>query len=139
MSKQLMTKKAVLVFSLMVCFTLATIAAFGVNPIHATAVADCDNVAVVKSIYKQIKVKYDGQKSHINVRIKDNILTLEGWVTTKAVKKEIEKYAKKTKCVKMVENKLGVGAGAGCGPGQIKCGDICISSQSECNIGMPEN
>ena len=128
------------------CLMLAAIFAFNVDSTHAVVMATVENkcatvtsVDIVKSIYAQMKIKYDGQKSHINVRVKDNIVTLEGWATTKEVKKEIEKYAKKTKCVKKVVNTLAVGVTGGCGPGQIKCGDICISSQSECNIGMPEN
>ena len=146
MSKPIISRKAGLIFSLIGCFMLATFAAYSVNSNQTAVLAAVQNKCaavtdkdIVKSIYGQIKIKYDGQKSHINVWSKDNIVTLEGWVTTKDVRKEIEKYAKKTNCAKKVINRLTVGVGAGCGPGQIKCGDVCISSQSECNIGMPEN
>lgn len=146
MSKQLMTKKAVLVFSLIGGLMLAALAADNLNTSRAAVetvvqnkCATVTSTDIVKSIYRQIKTRYDGQQSHINVRVKDNVVTLEGWATTKAVKRAIEQYAKRTACVKRVVNNLTIGIGGGCGPGQIKCGDICISSQSECNIGMPEN
>jgi predicted RND superfamily exporter protein len=108
----------------------------------AQAKPDCTKVTekeIVKAVYDKIMTKYSSQISHINVRVKDNVVTIEGWVTTKSVKKEIEKWAKKVSCVKKVVNILGVGAGAGCGPGMKQCGDICIPEKEACSLcrGVP--
>jgi hypothetical protein len=103
---------------------------------------DCSKITdvdTVNVIYDQIATKYESQMSHINVRIKDGIVTLEGWVTEKKVKKEIEKFAKKTACVKKVDNQLTIGIGGGCSQGQKVCGDICIPSTETCNIKVKNN
>ena len=89
---------------------------------------------VVLAVYEQIKAKYADQIRHINVRVSaDKVITIEGWTTTKGVKKDIEKMAKKIKCGKVVNN-LTIGIGGGCGPGQKQCGDICIYEKETCNI-----
>jgi osmotically-inducible protein OsmY len=99
---------------------------------------DCAQVAdkeVVLAVYDKIKAKYADQIRHINVRVSaDKVVTIEGWTTTKSVKKDIEKMAKKIKCVKSIVNKLTIGIGGGCGPGQKQCGDICIYEKETCNI-----
>jgi hypothetical protein len=58
-------------------------------------------------------------------------------VKSKNAPKDIEKMAKKVKCVKnkVVANNLKVGISGGCLPGQKKCGDICIPNEETCNIG----
>lgn len=127
------------VFSLILIFSIGALARTGSNKSknNKNQKPDCTKVSdadTVKAIYDKIKVKYSGQIKHINVRIKGNIVTLEGWTTTKSVRKDIEKYAKKTNCVKKVVSKLTVGIGGGCGPGQKRCGDICIDSAEVCNI-----
>ena len=114
-------------FSLMLAFSLGTYA----------QKTDCSKITddgIVDSIYAKIRAKYESQMKHINVRISDGVVTLEGWVTTKGVKKDIGKFAKKTGCVKSVENNLTIGVGGGCGPGTKPCGDICIPSAQVCNI-----
>lgn len=132
-------KTLVAVFSLILLFSVGVLAQTDANQSkddkHKTP--DCAQITdadTVKAIYDKIKIKYAGQTKHINVRIKDNIVTLEGWATTKGVKKEIGKYAKKTNCVKQVVNNLTIGAGGGCGAGTKPCGDICIDSRESCNI-----
>ena len=97
---------------------------------------DCSTVTdaqIVKQIYDKIMAKYASQVSHINVRSKDKVVTLEGWVTTKSIKKEIEKWAKKISCVKKVVNTLGTKP-TGCGPGQKQCGETCIPEKETCNL-----
>lgn len=131
MTNKSIMKTILAVFSLMLLFNIAASA----QKTDCSKTTDADTV---KAIYDKIKVKYAGQMSHINVRIKDNIVTLEGWATTKGVRKEIEKYAKKTNCVKKVVNKLTIGVSGGCGPGTKQCGDICIPSGEDCNIILSE-
>ncbi|MGI9056797.1 MAG: BON domain-containing protein [Pyrinomonadaceae bacterium] len=127
MTKKSIVKTTLAVFSLMMLFNIGAFA-------QKTDCSKMTEADLVKAIYDKIKVKYDNQIIHINVRVKDNVVTLEGWATTKNVRKEIEKIAKKIKCVKKVDNKLTVGIGGGCSPGQKKCGDICIPNGETCNI-----
>ena len=120
-------KTALMVFSVTLLFSIGTFA----------QKVDCNKMTddeIVQAIYDKIKVKYGDQINHINVRVKDKVVTFEGWVTTKKVKKEIEGYAKKIKCKKKVDSKLTIGIGGGCGPGQKACGTICIDESERCNI-----
>ena len=121
---------------LIAVFSLTLI--FGVNAfsqkVDCTKMSDSD---IVKQINAKIKTKYAGQMIHINVRVAYGVATLEGWVTNKNVKKEIEKWAKKTSCVKSVVNNLSLSIIGGCGPGTKQCGDICISDKETCNICRP--
>lgn len=121
-------KLTLAIFSLMMAFNLGVFA-------QKTDCSKTTDEEIVNSIYDKIKVKYEDQIPHINVRIKDGVVTMEGWVTTKSIRKEIEKLAKKTKCVKKVVNNLTIGVSGGCGQGQKKCGEICIDANDECNIG----
>lgn len=103
---------------------------------------DCSKTTdaeTVKAIYEKIKVKYPGQIRHINVRIEANVITLEGWATTKKARDKIAKYAKKTNCVKKIVNNMTVGLSTGCGAGQKQCGDICIGKNETCNIVVNDN
>lgn len=117
--------------------TLGLAASSQTTPEKVPVKIDCATATeadLVEAIYDKIKVKYSSQMNHINVRIKQGVTTLEGWVTTKSAKKEIEGFAKKIKCVKKVDNKLQTSAGTGCGPGTKQCGNICIPSDETCNI-----
>ncbi len=132
-------KTLIAVFSLILIFSIGAFAQTNANQSNndKNKKPDCAQVTdadTVKAIYDKIKIKYANQTKHINVRIKDNAVTLEGWATTKGVRKDIEKYAKKTNCVKTVVNNLTIGAGGGCGPGTKRCGDICIDEKEDCNI-----
>ncbi len=134
-------KTLVAVFSLILIFSVGTLAQTdsGKSENNKNKKPDCMRVpdaVTVKLIYDRIKVKYAKQVNHINVRFKEGVVTLEGWATTKGVKKEVEKYAKKTICVKKVVNNLELSAGGGCNPGQKQCGDICIGEKEECNITL---
>lgn len=125
-------KTVLTVFSLMLIFSVSAFA-------QKTDCSKITDAEIVEAIYKKIEVKYADQTQHINIRIKDGVVILEGWTTTKSVRKEIEKIAKKTVCVKKVENKLTIGIGGGCAAGQKPCGDICIPSDAVCNIRTKGN
>ncbi len=127
MRKGSITKFAVILISLVFAFSVNTHA----QKTDCTKVTDAE---LVESIYAKLKVKYESQLNHINVRAKDGVVTIEGWATTSKVKKDIIKIAKKVKCVKKVEDLLTIGVGGGCGPGQKPCGDICIPNTETCNI-----
>lgn len=122
-----MLKTTLLAFSLMLVCTLGTYA-------QKTDCSKTNDDQIVDSIYAKIKVKYAAQMNHINVRIKEGVVTLEGWATTKGVRKDIEKFGKKTACVKKVMNNLTIGVGGGCGPGTKPCGSICIPLSESCNV-----
>ena len=127
MKKQSMIKIALVVFAMIL---VSGVGALAQKP-DCSKTTDAD---IVSAVYSKIKVKYESQRQHINVRSSDGVVTIEGWATTKSVRKDIEKLAKKTSCVKSVVNTLTVGVGGGCGPGQRKCGSICIGSGATCNI-----
>ncbi len=126
-----MIKKINIIFSAFAIMLVFCIAVSAQSKPDCTKVTDKD---IVKAVYEKIMTKYAAQVNHINVRSSDGVVTIEGWVTTKKIKKEIEKWAKKVSCVKRVVNTLGVGAGAGCGPGMKQCGDICIPEKETCNL-----
>lgn len=127
-----MTKKSVLKLALGI-FSLILVGNLGVfaqkNDCTKTTEAE-----IVKAIYDKMAVKYDDQIIHVNVRVKDGAVTLEGWATTDKISKAIEKIARKTGCVKSVSNELTIAKGGGCGPGTKKCGAICIPDTETCNI-----
>jgi osmotically-inducible protein OsmY len=130
MTKKSLVKLMLAVFSLVL---FSNVAATAQKKTDCTKTTDAD---IVKAIYDKMKQKpkYDSQIMHVNVRSKDGVVTLEGWATTEKIKMEIEKIARKIKCVKNVVNELGTSAGIGCGPGQKKCGAICIAQEETCNI-----
>jgi hypothetical protein len=134
MKTKLSVKTLIVIFSLiLICSTEA------VAQSNNNKKPDCAQItdqAIVAAIYDKIRVKYADQMRRINVRVKDKVVTIEGWVKSKGVVKDIEKMAKKVKCVKSpVVNNLKVGISGGCLPGQKKCGDICIPNEETCNIG----
>jgi hypothetical protein len=131
-----MKHKSILKWSLMV---FATVLAFNFG-VYAQKI-DCSQKTekdIVMAVYEKIKIKHANQVNHINVRYKDGVLTLEGWATTKSVRKEIEKLAKKTGCVTKVVNDLTIGKSGGCSAGQKECGGICISEKESCSICLVE-
>lgn len=120
--------------------TLAVFSLILFSSIGASAQkTDCSKMTdaqIVKAIYDKMKKKSSLEKQilHVNVRSKNGVVTLEGWTTTKKIKAEIVKIAQKIKCVKKpVINELG-DAPVGCGPGQKRCGTVCIPVEEECNI-----
>ena len=121
------------VFSLMVIFGAAA-DAFSQKKIDCSTASDAD---MVKQLYAKIKKKYADQMNHINVRSTDKVITIEGWVTTKSARTQIEKWANQIKCKVSVVNTLALNP-IGCGPGQKPCGDICIPERETCNICRPD-
>lgn len=128
MKRQAFLKTILAMFAVVL---LSNVAASAQKKSDCAATTDAE---IVKAVYAKLAVKYDIQLIHINVRSKDGVLTVEGWATTKKVRSDIEKIIKKVSCVKSLTNKLTVGIGGGCGPGQKKCGAICIDQADECNI-----
>ncbi len=127
MTYKVILKNTLMTFSLLLVFNICTLA----------QKVDCKTMTdqqVVDAIYEKINEKYESQTNHINVRINEGVVTIEGWVIEKKDIKKIEKLAKKVKCVKKVINKLSDGPGIGCGPGLKTCGSICIPTSETCNI-----
>ena len=128
-----MTKKII------VKITLAVFSLILFSGVEASAQKpDCSKMTddqIVQTVYDQMKKKrtLNNQIQHVNVRSKDGVITLEGWTTTKKIKAEIVKIAQKIKCKKQVVNEL-ADSPTGCGPGQKRCGNICIPSDETCNI-----
>lgn len=128
MTNKLSIKAFIVGFSMMLIFSAGAFA--------QKSKTDCSTVTdkdIVKEIYAKIMTKYAYQVSKINVRSTDKVVTIEGWVTSKSAKKEIEKWAKKIKCVIKVDNKLGT-VPTGCSEGMKPCGDICIPQKETCNL-----
>lgn len=124
-------KTALMFFALTLLFNIAAYA----------QKADCSKMTddqIVQAIYDKIRVKYSDQMQRINVRITSKVITIEGWVTSKKAKKEIESFAKKIECVKKekfkVVNNLDTEIPGGCIPGTKPCGSICIPENERCNI-----
>ena len=129
-----MTKKSIVKITLAV-FSLILFSGLGVS----AQKVDCSkktDAQIVKEIYDQMKKKPSLEKQilHVNVRSKDGVVTLEGWTTTKKIKAEIVKIAGKIKCVKKPPINELADSPTGCGPGQKRCGTICIPIEEECNI-----
>jgi hypothetical protein len=129
MKKQTIIKLTLAIFSLILFSNVAATAQ------KKNDCAQTTDDEIVKAIYDKMKKKskYDKQIIHVNVTSKDGVVKLEGWATTEKIKLEIEKLALKIKCVKKVVNNLG-NAPLGCGPGQKKCGGICIALEETCTI-----
>jgi predicted membrane chloride channel (bestrophin family) len=132
MTNKLSIKAFIVGFSMMLIFSAGA---------FAQSKTDCSKVTdkeIVKQIYDKIMAKYSSQVSHINVRAANGVVTVEGWVTSKSIKKEIEKWAKKITCVKKVVNTLGT-VPTGCSEGYKQCGDTCIPEKETCNLcrGVP--
>lgn len=96
-------------------------------------IADADLVKTIKEAFAadpQIK----DQMRHLNVSVKNRVVTLEGWLDGNPLIRKAVVMVKKTKCVRRVISKLRPRGGGSCGPGQRPCGDICIDKNSECTI-----
>lgn len=137
MTKKSMVKTALAIFSLILVFNLGGYA-------QKKNCSEMTDDEIISAIYDEIEAAYPDQMDHINIRITDGVLTLEGWVTTKKVRKKIykfakrykskKKYKKEGKCVEKIENNLTIGVGGGCNPGQKPCGTICIPINEKCNV-----
>lgn len=99
---------------------------------------DAEFVAAVKAQF-ETDAEIKAQMRHVNVSVKNRRVTLEGWLDGKALVSKAVALARKTKCVRKVDNRLKETGGGSCGPGQKPCGDICIDARTECTIVVNEN
>jgi hypothetical protein len=114
-----------LAFSLMLAFSLQT---------KAQDCCSMTDAELVDFVYAKLKPKFADQLNHVNIRIKDRVLTVEGWVAKDKMKTDIEKIISKIKCLKSFKSTLTIGVGGGCPPGTKPCGDACILESETCNI-----
>jgi hypothetical protein len=128
-----MTKNSIVKLTITV-LSLIIFSSVGVSAQKKKNCPAMTDAEIIKRIYDEMKKKpdYDGQILHVNVVSLDGVVTLQGWAKNSKTKKGIEKIAKKIKCVTVV-NQLADGP-VGCGPGQKRCGDICIGTEETCSI-----
>lgn len=127
-----MKKNSILRCSLII---FAVIAALGLSvKAQKTDCSKKTDVEIIKAVYDKIQAADGTQIRHINVIYKDGVITIEGWASTKKLRNEFAKLAKKVECVKKVVNNLKVGDTGDCAAGQRECGDMCISEKQPCNI-----
>ena len=101
------------------------------NPCGSTT--DAEIVAAVQEKIKADK-RFDDQWRHINVSSRNRVVTLQGWVKGRAQVNALFKYARTTRCVRRVLNRLRPYRTVGCMAGQKRCGDICIDRNQNCNL-----
>jgi hypothetical protein len=127
--KQMMNKSilkiTLLVFSLMLVCSLET---------KAQDCCKLTDAELVDFVYAKLKPKFADQLNHVNIRIKDRVLTIEGWVAKDKMKTDIEKIISKIKCLKSFTSTLTIGVGGGCPDGTVPCGATCIPAGETCNI-----
>lgn len=126
-------KKIMILKMTLAVFILITACHLGVSA-QTTDCSKTTDADIVKAIQEKLNAKYPELKNQVNVHVENGVVYLEGWVANKDARKDIEKIAKNTSCVKKVKNKLKKATGGGCGSGQKPCGDICIPSGQTCNI-----
>jgi len=126
-------KKIIMMKMTLAVFGLVLLCSIGASA-QKTDCSTRTDAEIVKAIYDKMEVKHSGEVIHVNVVVKGDVVTLQGWATTKKARKEIGKIAKKTSCVKNVVNQLEIGAGGGCNAGYKKCGGTCIPDAETCNI-----
>ena len=112
-------------------FSLMLMCSLGAKAQDCCQMTDAE---LVDFVYAKLKPKYADQLNHVNIRIKDRVVTVEGWVAKDKMKIDIEKILRKIKCLKSVTNTLKIGVGGGCPPGTKPCGDTCIPEAETCNI-----
>jgi osmotically-inducible protein OsmY len=101
---------------------------------------DCAKISdrrLARDFKRQVRAdrQFDDQRRHINVSIRDRVVTLEGRVSGADASATLEKYARELGCVTKVDIRLTTQTlVGGCAPGQKLCGDICIDRTSQCNI-----
>lgn len=122
----------------MILLALSITLFLGINAFAQTGTADnaaasASDDAIVNAIYDKIEVKYASHLDHLNVVANNGEVTLYGWATTKSIRKDIIKLAKKTSNVTKVVSKMTVGVGVGCGPTEQSCGGTCIPKTEKCN------
>ncbi|HJQ24552.1 MAG TPA: BON domain-containing protein [Blastocatellia bacterium] len=132
-------ERIVLALALLLLFVAGLLASCTRRP-GTPGAQDCAKVTdrrLAKDFKRRVKAdrQFNNQRRHINVSVKDRIVTLEGWVIGKDTITVLERYASDTGCVTKVVNRLTSGGfSGGCGPGQKRCGDICIDQTSTCSL-----
>ncbi len=132
-------ERIVLALALLLLFVAGLLASCTRRP-GTPGAQDCARVTdrrLAKDFKKRVKAdrRFDNQRRHVNVSVKDRVVTLEGYVVGTEAITTLEKYAGETACVTKVVNRLSTGTfGGGCGPGQKRCGDICIDQTSTCSL-----
>lgn len=144
MSKKSALQVAVIAVVLMTLLSFEALFSGNVQPAEAKVMnvqqpncAATTNADLVKAVKESLSAdsQIKDQMRHLNVSVKNRIVTLEGWLDGKATVSKAIVIARKTKCVRKVINRLKIQGGGSCGPGQQICGDICIDKRSECTIG----
>ena len=132
-------ERTVLGLSLTLLFVASLFASCTSKP-RTPGPQDCAKISdrrLVKNFKKRVRAdrQFDDQRRHINVSIRDRVVTLEGRVSAADASAALEKYAYELGCVTKVANRLTTQTlVGGCAPGQKLCGDICIDRTSQCNL-----
>ena len=126
-------KKIIMMKMTLAVFGLVLLCSIGASA-QKTDCSTRTDAEIVKAIYDKMEAKHSGEVIHVNVVVKSDVVTLQGWATTKKARNKIEKIAKKTSCDKRVINQLEIGGSGGCNAGYKKCGGACIPDSETCNI-----
>ncbi len=106
MNKRLIMKASLAIFSMMLLFNLGTFA-------QSPECSDLTSEQIAEAINDRIKDKYPDLSDGIEVSVENDVATLEGFATTKKLRKKIKeianKYRKETKCIKKVSDNIKVG------------------------------
>jgi osmotically-inducible protein OsmY len=110
------------------------------TPAQSAAQTPCTattDAQLVAAIQEKIKAdhRFDDQWRHINVSLRNRIVTLRGWAMGSQQVRDLIRLARTTRCVRRVVNKLRpFRSNLGCMPGQKRCGDLCIDMSETCNL-----
>lgn len=98
-------------------------------------VTDAEIIAAIKDKIKADRLhRFDSQLKHINVDSQSRIVTLDGFANGRSQVRALGNFARTTRCVRRVINRLRTSFGVGCGAGTKACGDICIPRGANCMI-----
>src|SRR2546423_6645596 len=101
-------ERTVLGLSLALLFVAGLFASCTSRP-RTPGAQDCAKISdrrLVKNFKKRVRAErqFDNQRRHINVSIRDRVVTLEGRVSSTDASAALEKYAYELGCVTKVEN-----------------------------------
>lgn len=104
----------------------------------ATPATDCSDAALTKAIYNKLRADnlFKDRLNHINVSVKNKVVTLNGDAVGKGAVAKAGKLAQ-VACVTKVNNKLKSAHKVGCEDGKKPCGDECIDKNQDCNLPPP--
>lgn len=101
--------------------------------VKCSAITDAEIVAAIQEKIKA-DIRFKDQWKHINVSSRNRVVTLSGWARGPRQVIALGRFARATRCVRRVRNKLRFSLWVGCGAGQKKCGDTCIDRNEQCNL-----